>query len=230
MPTFGPPRFRTFVGLLFLPYTGMVLAYTVIGAMMAPHIHWDRVAAIVVIYFLALGVGAHALDALGSSGIKPWGTLFSTRWLWTLALSSLVSAYAIGIYYMVLFTPLLWLIAIPEGFLLLAYNLEWFGGRFHTDGWFAFSWGTLPVLAGYVLQTNRISAAALLISASMGLLSLVEIKASRPYKELKRRGPHTTEPGTPWHDVQRWEAILKCISGGVLLLGFGLLWWRITAP
>ena len=65
VPTFGPPRFRTFVGLLFLPYTGMVLAYTVIGAMMAPHIHWDRVAAIVVIYFLALGVGAHALDALG---------------------------------------------------------------------------------------------------------------------------------------------------------------------
>ena len=29
VPRFGPPRFRAIVGLLFLPYTGMVLAYTV---------------------------------------------------------------------------------------------------------------------------------------------------------------------------------------------------------
>ena len=32
VPRFGPRPFRVFVGLLFLPYTGMVLAYTVIGA------------------------------------------------------------------------------------------------------------------------------------------------------------------------------------------------------
>ena len=58
VPGFGPLRFRLWVGLLFLPYTGMVLAFTVIGSMMAERIHWDRVAAIVVIYFLALGIGA----------------------------------------------------------------------------------------------------------------------------------------------------------------------------
>ncbi len=227
VPAFGPPKFRTFVGLLFLPYTGMVLAYTIIGSMLAPHIHWDRVVAIVLIYFFALGISAHALDAVGSSGVKPWGTVFAPRWLWTIAILSLVLAYAIGIYYMVLYTPLLWLIAIPEGFFLLAYNLEWFHGRFHTDGWFAFSWGTLPVLAGYVLQTNRLSLGVLVIAASMGLLSLVEIKASRPYKELKRR----TVPGEEQEgDVplaQRWESILKSISIGVMLLGVGLLIWRL---
>src|ERR1700758_127875 len=42
---FGPPRFRVFVGLLFLPYTAMVLAYAVIGAMLAPGIDWNRVGA-----------------------------------------------------------------------------------------------------------------------------------------------------------------------------------------
>lgn len=178
VPSFGPLKFRIFIGLLFLPYTGMVLAYTVIGSMLADQIHWDRVGAILVIYFLALGVGAHALDALGSKGVKPWGKVFSKGKLWALTISSIVAAYAIGIYYMVLYTPLLWLIAIPEGFFVFAYNLEWFKGRFHTDAWFAFSWGSLPVLAAYVLQTNRISAAALLVAASMGLLSLVEIKAS----------------------------------------------------
>ena len=31
VPAFGPERFRLAVGLLFLPYTGMVLSFTVIG-------------------------------------------------------------------------------------------------------------------------------------------------------------------------------------------------------
>lgn len=222
-PSFGPLKLRIFIGLLFLPYTGMVLAYAVIGSMLADPIHWDRVGAILVIYFLALGVGAHALDALGSKGVKPWGKVFSKGQLWALAISSIVAAYAIGIYYMVLYTPLLWLIAIPEGFFVFAYNLEWFKGRFHTDAWFAFSWGSLPVLAGYILQTNRVTAAALLVAAAMGLLSLVEIKASRPYKEMKRA---SGDAEIETVHLQQFESILKSLSLGVILLGAGLASWR----
>jgi len=227
VPSFGPLKFRILIGLLFLPYTGMVLAYTVIGSMMADHIHWNRVWAIVVIYFLALGIGGHALDALGSKGLKPWGRILSERGLLILAITSITGAYTIGIYYMVLYTPLLWLIAIPEGFFLLAYNLEWFNGRFHTDGWFALSWGSLPVLAGYVLQTNQVSFASLLVAASMGLLSLVEIKASRPYKKMKRE-LHTNGKTIERDQIQWLEAILKSISLGIILLGAGILVWRLT--
>lgn len=224
VPRFGPRRFRLAIGLLFLPYTGMVLSYTVIGAMLAPVLHWDRVLAIVVIYFLALGIGGHALDALGSRGVKPWGEAFSRRRLRWLAILSIGAAYAIGLYYMVRHTPLLWLIAIPEGFFLLAYNLEWFRGRFHNDGWFAFSWGFLPVLAGYVIQTNALSLAALLAGFAMALLSLVEIKASRPYKALKRgRDPDSPDARA---QVRTLEAILKSVSLGVILLGLALLVWR----
>ena len=225
VPSFGPERFRLAVGLLFLPYTGMVLSYTVIGSMLAPAIHWDRVAAIVLIYFLALGIGAHALDAAGSRGAKPWGRVFSRAQLWALAVTSLVAAYAIGIWYMVLYTPLLWLIAIPEGFFVLAYNLEWFGRRFHTDFWFAASWGALPVLAGYILQTNAVSPAVLLVAAAMALLSLVEIKASRPYKELKRAAASGEDVDRA--QAERLEALLKSVSLGVILLGTGLLVWRL---
>lgn len=216
VPRFGPARFRVFVGLLFLPYTGMVLAYTVIGAMLAPRIYWDRVAALLIIYFLALGIGAHALDAIGSGTVKPWGAFFSRRELWALAVCSLVGAYAIGAYYTVVFTPWLWPIAIVEGFFVLAYNLEWFGGRFHTDGSFAFSWGALPVVAGYVLQTNTLAMPVIIVAVAGAMFSLVEIKASRPYKALKRAG----DVGTP--SMVALEAILKYISGGVLLLGVGL--------
>ncbi|HEY5648704.1 MAG TPA: hypothetical protein VIU33_04340, partial [Nitrospiria bacterium] len=108
VPQWGPLKFRIFVGLLFLPYTGMVLSFTVIGAMLAEVIHWDRVAAMIMIYFLGLGVAAHALDALGSQKVKPWGEHFSRPRLKILAASSLVIAYAIAIYYMVRYVPLLW--------------------------------------------------------------------------------------------------------------------------
>jgi hypothetical protein len=227
VPSFGPVRFRAAVGLLFLPYTGMVLSFTVIGSMLAPTIYWDRVAAIVAIYFLALGVGAHALDALGSRARKPWGTAFSTRQLWALAAGSVTLAYAIGIYYIVHYAPFLGVIAVMEGFFLLAYNLEWFRGRFHTDAWFAFSWGFLPVLAGYVLQTNSISPAIVLVAAAMAALSLVEISASRPYKSLKRATDGQTIEGGA--QMAQLEAILKFVSLGVILLGFALLTLRWNA-
>jgi hypothetical protein len=232
VPSWGPLKIRVLIGLLFLPYTGMVLAFTIIGAMLAELIQWDRVGAKVVIYFLALGIGAHALDAVGSKGTRPWGTVLSDKLLWTMALSSITIAYAVGIYYIMLYVPLLSLIAIAEGFFLFAYNLEWFGGRFHTDAWFAVSWGGLPVLAGYILQTNRISLAALVVAISTSLFSLAEINTSRPYKALRRRLATTkTEGDEEQREIlQRYEVILKSLSLGVLLLGIGLLMWRVTSP
>ncbi len=230
VPRFGSLRFRLWIGLLFLPYTGMVLAFTLIGGMLAETIFWDRVGAIALIYFLGLGVAAHALDAVGGKEIhgpgsktaaRPWGEHFSKRQLWILAVSALLPAYTLGFYYILFETPQLAVVAVLEGFFLFAYNLELFRGRFHTDGWFAFSWGVLPVLAGYVIQTNRISAPALILAGAMGLFSLVEINASRPYKELRRSGRID-----PFLHQVRYETILKCVSLGVMLLAAGLVTWR----
>lgn len=226
VPRFGPLRFRVFVGLLFLPYTGMVLSFALIGSSLAAHISYERVLAIVVVYFFGLGIAAHALDALGSKGIKPWGSVFTRRQLWLLAVSSLVIAYGVGIYYMLRYVPLLWVVAILEGFFVFAYNLEWFDGRFHTDAWFAVSWGGLPTLAGYVMQTNRISLPALVVALAMGLLATIEIKASRPYKELKRRRELLSCEEQAL--LRHYETTLKCVSLGVVFLGLGLLLARLV--
>ncbi len=226
VPQFGPQKFRSLVGLLFLPYTGMVLSFAVIGSMVAEDIDWVRVLAIVVIYFLGLGVAAHALDALGSKKVKPWGSVFTKLHLWLLAATSLVVAYLFAVYYMILYVPWLWVVAILEGFFVFAYNLEWFKGRFHTDNWFAFSWGFLPVLAGYIIQTNKISIEALVLAASMALFSHVEIKASRPYKDLKRCWFSIGDEEKL--QIKRYEMILKSISLGVIFLGTGLLIWRVV--
>lgn len=221
VPQWGSLRFRTFVGLLFLPYTGMVLSFAVIGSLLARQLIYGRIGAIVLVYFFGLGIAAHALDALGSKGVKPWGSVFSRSQLWWLALASLAAAYGIAGYYMIRYVPLLWSIALLEGFFVFAYNLELFGGHFHTDGWFAFSWGALPVLAGYVMQTNRLSFAVLLLAAAMALFSLVEIKVSRPYKALKRKQSELDDGQQAL--LERYETLLKCISLGVILLGAGLL-------
>jgi hypothetical protein len=224
VPKFGPPMFRSLIGLLFWPYTAMVLSFTVIGSVTADVIYWDRVLAIVIIYFFGLGIAAHALDAVGSKKAKPWGNVFTKSQLWLLAIGALAAAYLIAGYYMVLYVPRLLAVAIAEGFFVFAYNLEWFGGRFHTDGWFAFSWGFLPVLAGRMIQTDTVSFEVLILATSMALFSRVEIKASRHYKKLAPE--KSTLCGNEKIAVEKYEAILKSISLGVILLGAGLLLWR----
>jgi hypothetical protein len=234
VPSFGPLKFRLFVGLLFLPYTGMVLAYTVIGATLAEVVDARRVVALAVVYFLALGIAAHALDALGSSGVKPWGTHFTPTQLWGLVILSLLPAGAIGAYFAATDTPWLWPLGLLEFFFLFAYNLEWFKGRFHTDGWFMFAWGALPVLAGYVMQTNRLSLAALLAALAAALFSRVEITASRPYKRLRRAPDQDSGGDYSGGDYSArqttaavYERILQSISLGVILLALGMLAWRL---
>ena len=172
--------------MLFLPYTGMCVSFAVIGSLLSPStLSWDRIVAICIIYFTALGISAHAADSMGSKN-KPWGNRFSNKELLIMVVCGLVIAYGIGTYYIVFYVPLLLPIAILEGFFLIAYNYEIWNGFFHNNIWFAISWGSLPLLAGYVMQTNSLSYIAILSSVAAFLVSYVEIKLSRKYKQSKQ--------------------------------------------
>ncbi|HZD35020.1 MAG TPA: hypothetical protein VE130_07430 [Nitrososphaeraceae archaeon] len=208
VPKFGPIQFRIAIGILFLPYTAMCISFALLGSLISPLIYWDRIASIILIYFFALGIGAHFADNIGSRK-KPWGEEISRRVSWFILLSSLSVAYSIGIYYIVLYVPFLSVIAVAEGFLLFAYNFEKFGGRFHTNLWFVIAWGALPVLAGFMIQTNAITLESILVAAVAGVISYFEISLSRPYKILKHRN---MENGA----ASRLEKYLKIISLGTL--------------
>ena len=207
VPRFGPLKFRAFIGMLFLPYTGMCISFTIIGSMLSESILWDRVLSIFIIYFLALGVSAHAADNLGSKKIKPWGNFFTTFELKLMVIGGLSVSYAIGIYYIIIFTPLLLIIAIMEGFFLFAYNFELFNGFFHNNFWFAVSWGSLPLLAGFVIQTNSISILSLFSSTIAFLIAYSEIRISRIYKELKRKPQDIVN-----YNIKKLELYLKILS------------------
>ena len=207
VPKFGPRNFRIGIGILFLPYTGMVVSFAAWGSL-ASNFSLERLVAICLLYFLATGVSAHFLDAIGSRA-KPWGVL-PTKKLWTISLISLGLACLIGLYYALLDSPLLIPLGIIEGFFLFAYNLELFGGKLHNNTSFVISWGILPVLAGSVIQTNAISLESGILAALAGLLSYILIKTSRRYKELKKES-------TDYSAIKKKETILKIISLGIMI-------------
>ena len=65
VPKFGSRNFRLSIGILFLPYTGMVVSFAVWGSL-SVEFSLDRLASTCLPYFLAVGISAHCLDALGS--------------------------------------------------------------------------------------------------------------------------------------------------------------------
>ncbi len=222
VPKFGPPRLRLFIGMTFIPYTLMNVSYVVIGSMLAPvSVHWDRVGGLMLVYFLAVGISAHALDAAAPN--KPWGAFLSRRQLRGLAASALFPALGLGLYYALSYAPWLVLVGLAELFFLLSYNLELFGARLHTEGWFAFSWGFLPVVAGYVLQTNSFGPLAVAGGLFGFSTAYVEVNGSKPYKDFKKRPPGQDSAD---HE-RRFERVLKGIVASVLTAAIALVVYRI---
>ena len=207
VPKFGTRNFRLGIGILFLPYTGMVVSFAAWGSLVVDY-SLERLVAICLLYFLALGISAHCLDALGSK-TKPWGFL-SKKKLWIISLITLSGAIIIGFHYAFLDSPLLIPIGIVEIFFLVSYNLELFNGKFHNNSSFVLSWGVLPVLAGTIIQINSITLESFALSGVAGILSYILIKTSRIYKNLKKQSAKTSL-------IYKKEIVLKLISSGVIL-------------
>ena len=206
VPKFGSRNFRLSIGILFLPYTGMVISFTIWGAL-SVEFSFDRLISICLLYFFAIGVSAHCLDALGSKK-KPWGDISHTK-LWIASIISLIIAFSVGLYFAFLDSWLLFPIGILEGFFLFAYNLELFRGKFHNNLTFVISWGILPVFAGAIIQYNSITMETIFFSAIAGLASYILISTSRKYKELKQQNVH--------HKIyHKKEMILKIVSFTVI--------------
>jgi predicted lipid carrier protein YhbT len=82
-----------------------------------------------------------------------------------------------------------WLaLLIPLGlFLVLAYNLELAGGRFHSDVWFGLAWGGFPVLNGYAAVAGDVRGVTVLAAVFAVLLSLAQRALSNHVRYVRRR-------------------------------------------
>jgi len=178
-----PGGWRDYVSLLHPPYTLWHLSYVVVGGCLAAEVSWARLGLTVLAFALAMGVGAHALDELHG---RPLRTEIPDRVLVALAIGSVGLASAIGVSVALDFS--LWLLPLVAAgaFLVPAYNLELFGGRVHSDVWFALAWGAFPVVTGFVACSGNIRLPALLGAGWATLLSLAQRRLSTPVRRARR--------------------------------------------
>jgi hypothetical protein len=179
-----PGGWRDLVTILHPPYTAWHLSYVVIGAAVAPELHVDRLVAALAAFFLAVGVSAHALDELNG---RPLGSALSDRTLIALAAGGLAGAVGIGISGLAIVSLSLAPFVVAGAFIVVAYNLELFGGRFHTDLWFAVAWGAFPAATGYWVNALEVEPAGALVTAACFGLSVAQRRLSTPVRELRRR-------------------------------------------
>jgi hypothetical protein len=199
-----PGEWRDYITLLHPPYTLWHLSYVVLGAALSPTVRYDRLGATLLAFFLAVGIGAHALDELLD---RPLQTRIPDRVLCALAVLSLAGAASLGVAGAVLAST--WLLAfVAFGlFIAPAYNLGWFGGRFHSDFWFALAWGAFPFATAYWASGESLAPAAAAGAAFCFTLSLAQRTLSRRVRTIRRQ-VETLEGTITYADGHR-EAISK---------------------
>jgi hypothetical protein len=225
---------RDYVSLLHPPYTAWHLSYVVIGGCLAPIMHWERLGVVVAAFALALGIGAHALDELRG---RPLGTAIPDRVLIALAVVSIAGACAIGIAGAAAWGTWLALLVAAGAFLVLAYNLELAGGRFHTDLWFGLAWGGFPVLTGYAVVAGELSVAAGIAAGFAVVLSLAQRVLSTHVRFVRRRvavatgelelADGTRLPIESSRLIATEETALRLLATAIVLLAGALVAFRL---
>lgn len=221
---------RDYATLLHPPYTLWHLSYVGIGAGLVPGLEAKRLLWTLAAFFLAMGIGAHALDELNG---RPLRTAIPAPVLVGLAAVSTAAAAAIGVG--AAFAWTIWLLPfVAFGvFIVAAYNLELFEGRFHNATWFSLAWGAFPLLTAYLAAAERIRSEALLAAVFAALLSLAQRRLSTQVRAMRRR-VEAVSGEVVFRDGRREpigealllavpEGALRALSGAVVSIAAALL-------
>jgi hypothetical protein len=226
----APGGWRDWVTLLHLPYTAWHLSYVAIGAALAPGLTLGRLLPALAAFFLAVGLGAHALDELNGNPLR---TAIPRAALAAVAAASIAGAVAIGVYGAAASSP--WLLAFVGvgAFLVVGYNLELLGGHVHNDVWFALAWGAFPVLTGYFAVAERIAWPAVLAACFAFALSHGQRLLSTKVRDVRRRVGRvsgtierldgSTEPVTAATLIGAEEAALRALAAATVALAAALV-------
>jgi hypothetical protein len=155
-----------------------------LGAATVPGVSLYRLGMSLLGFFLGVGLAAHALDELRG---RPLGTSIPDLVLKGLAIVSLVGAAAVGSIGVLQVSAWLAVFIGVGVFLVVAYNLELLGGRFHSDLWFALAWGGFPALTGAFAQEGRLEVPAVLVAVTCVAISAAQRTLSTPVRRLRRR-------------------------------------------
>jgi hypothetical protein len=209
---------RDYVTLLHPPYTLWHLSYVAIGAALAPHMKWGLLGWTTLAFLLAMGIGAHALDELNG---RPLRTAIPAPVLVGLAAVSIAAACAVGVVAAAATTWWLLLFIVFGAFIAVAYNLELFGGAFHSNVWFAASWGAFPVLTAYFAAAERLRGEAFAAAAFALLMSLAQRTLSSEVRFARRNAGDLAGARPAELALQLLSAALPALAGALLLARTG---------
>ncbi|HXV57864.1 MAG TPA: hypothetical protein VD704_08350 [Gaiellaceae bacterium] len=231
----APGGWRDYVTLLHPPYTAWHLSYVALGAALTPAFAWSRFLPTLAAFFLAVGIGAHALDELNG---RPLRTRIPSGVLVALAALSIAGAIAVGIAGALTVDPWLAAFVAAGAFIVVAYNLELAGGRFHNDLWFGVAWGAFPVLTAYFAAAGRLDAVAVAGALFALLSSLAQRALSTPVRDVRRRivlvegrverQDGGVEPVTAELLLRGKEDALRALAGACVALAVALVIMRVT--
>jgi len=208
-----PGGWRDYLTLLHPPYTLWHLSYVAVGAGLAPRMKWGLLGWTELAFFLAMGIGAHALDELNG---RPLQTHIPGGMLIGLATASIASASAIGLVVASRSTWWLLVFIVCGAFIVVTYNLELFDGAFHGDLWFAAAWGAFPVLTAYFASAETVRVEVVLGAIFAFLASLAQRTLSTPVRAARRRGGDAAA-------VRPAELALKLLALAMPILAGALL-------
>lgn len=230
-----PGGWRDYVTLLHPPYTAWHLSYVAMGAAVAPRFSSAKLVATLVAFFLAVGIAAHALDEFAG---RPLQTRIPDRTLQVLAGAGLIGAVFLGLVGVVEVSLVLLPFIAFGAFIVLAYNLELYGGRFHSDAWFAVSWGAFPCATGFFAQSGTFRWPIIPVTLACLILSAAQRRLSTPVRRLRRivvalEGRMRLEDGSEVpldESVIRHgpEAALRAMAAGIVLLALGMVGARLA--
>jgi hypothetical protein len=231
----APGGWRDYVTLLHLPYTAWHLSYVAIGAALTSAFAWDRFLPTLAAFFLAVGIGAHALDELNG---RPLGTAIPKSVLVALGAVSIAGAVAIGVVGAITVDPWLGAFVLVGAFIVVAYNLELLTGRFHGDAWFALAWGAFPLVTAYFAAAGKLDLVAAAGAVFAYLSSRAQRRLSTPVRDVRRRVAHvegridrtdgTSEPVTAGLLVRANEGALQALAGAIVALAVALVAMRVV--
>ncbi len=153
---------------MHFPLPLCVFSFTTLGAGISPVVHVDRLLWTYLAVFASLCLASYCFDELKG---RPLHTTIPRIQLLLLGWAGLIISLSSGLYLAFTISPVLLAWIPPSVFAILAYNMELFHGRFHTGTMFSLSWGGIPVLGSYFLQTLTISASALLVALATVVFS-----------------------------------------------------------
>ena len=219
--------------LLHAPYTAWHLSYVVVGGCLVAEVPWGRLGPRSSPSSSRWGSArTHSTSSRAGRSARP-----SRAVLIALAIGSVAAACALGVAVALDFS--LWLLPLIAvgAFLVPAYNLELFGGRFHSDPWFGLAWGAFPVVTAYVACAGTLRLAAVLAAGWATVLSLAQRRLSTPVRAARRRlvavtGELELQDGTraavtPELLVAAPEAALRLLTLSTLLIAAALVTLRL---